>query len=101
MKTKLFKLCVILFLITLCLFIAGCGFVQAGMVGTTPGFLEGIWHGLLAPYTLILRFFMNIDMYAASNTGFGYDAGFLIGIVASLPIGWIAVIISLVLFFVH
>ena len=60
-----------------------------------PGFFSGIWHGLLAPYSLIARWFMDDGaMYAIPNTGWFYDAGFLIGIVGSIPIGWIAAIIS-------
>lgn len=35
-------------------------------------------------------------MYAYANTGYFYDLGFLIGIVFSIPIGWIAAIIALI-----
>lgn len=60
-----------------------------------PGFFSGIWHGLLAPYSLIARWFIeNGAMYAIPNAGWFYDTGFLIGIAGSLPIGWIAAIIS-------
>lgn len=60
-----------------------------------PGFFSGIWHGLLAPYSLIARWFMdNGAMYAVPNTGWSYDAGFLIGVTGSIPIGWAAAIIS-------
>lgn len=60
-----------------------------------PGFFSGIWHGLLAPYSLIARWFINDGvMYAVPNTGWFYDAGFLIGIAGSAPVGWVAAIIS-------
>lgn len=60
-----------------------------------PGLFSGIWHGLLAPYSLIAQWFMeNIMMYAIPNTGWFYDAGFLIGVAGSIPIGWGAAIIS-------
>ena len=60
-----------------------------------PGFFSGTWHGLLAPYSLVARWFMDDGaMYAVPNTGWFYDAGFLIGIVGSIPIGWAAAIIS-------
>lgn len=63
----------------------------------SPGFLSGIWHGLLAPYSLIARWFISdVVMYAMPNTGWFYDASFLIGVTGSLPIGWIAAIISTV-----
>lgn len=55
----------------------------------------GIWDGLLAPYSLIARWFMDdVVMYAEPNTGWFYDAGFLIGIAGSIPFGWLAAIIS-------
>lgn len=58
-------------------------------------FFSGIWHGLLAPYSLIARWiFSDVIMYATPNTGWFYDAGFLLGVAGSLPIGWIAAIIS-------
>jgi hypothetical protein len=80
----------------LCITLVGCGFVGSpGGVGTdVPGFLMGIWHGLLAPWTLIARFFLNIEMYAVPNTGFTYDLGFILGITASIPIGWLAALIA-------
>jgi hypothetical protein len=62
------------------------------------GFFSGLWHGLLAPWTLILRLFIDIEMYAIPNTGWFYDLGFLIGIIGSLPIGWIAAIISVIIY---
>jgi len=65
----------------------------------TPGFLMGVWHGMVAPYTLIVRFFLEIKMYAIPNSGFGYDIGFLVGILAALPIGWVATLISVAFFF--
>lgn len=61
------------------------------------GFFLGIWHGLLAPWSLIARWFISdIGMYAINNTGWFYDGGFLIGVAGSLPIGWMAAIISTV-----
>lgn len=40
----------------------------------------GIWHGIIAPVTLILSFFAtNVKMYEVHNSGSGYDLGFLIG----------------------
>lgn len=59
------------------------------------GFWSGIWHGLLAPWSLIARWFIDdIGMYAFNNTGWFYDFGYLIGGTLSIPIGWLAAIIS-------
>jgi len=73
---------------------AAIGFVQPGVSSDTPGLISGLWHGLVAPYAVILGLFQNIGMYAYPNTGFTYDVGFLIGIAGSLPGGWILAIIS-------
>jgi len=80
------------------LLLAACGFVGTEPISSwdPPGFFSGVWHGLLAPWTLILRLFLEIKMYAVPNTGWFYDLGFLIGIVFSIPVGWIAAIIALI-----
>ena len=84
-------------LIVFLLFVAGCGFVGTTPISPydPPGFLLGIWHGLLAPWTLIIRFFLDIKMYAVPNSGWFYDLGFLLGVTGSIPIGWLAAIIAI------
>jgi hypothetical protein len=60
------------------------------------GFFTGVYHGLIAPYSLIARLFLpGIDMYAAANVGWVYDLGFLIGILFSVPAGWLFALIAL------
>ena len=77
------------------LLVAGCGFAGSHYSAyDPPGFVMGIWHGLLAPYTLVLRLFMDIKMYAVPNSGWLYDCGFLVGILFSLPMGWMAAIVA-------
>lgn len=74
-------------------------FVQEGQYSQEDpaGFFAAIWHGLLAPYSLIAYWFIDdVVMYATPNIGWLYDAGFLIGVWGSLPVGWIAAIISTV-----
>lgn len=45
-------------------------------------FLTGIWHGWIAPLSLILSIFKhNIKIYEAINTGWWYDFGFYIAII--------------------
>ena len=78
--------------------LTACGFAGEPVQGVgTPGFFVGVWNGLLAPWTLFLRFFIDIHMYAIPNSGWFYDAGFLIGVAFSLPIGWAAAIIQTVI----
>ena len=42
----------------------------------------GLWHGIIAPITLIISFFnSDVHMYEVHNAGSEYDLGFLIGVV--------------------
>lgn len=69
----------------------------------SAGFFSGTWHGLIAPYSLVVRWFsplspvLGVDMYAYNNTGWFYDAGFLLGVLFSIPIGWLAAIIAFII----
>ncbi|MCX7874573.1 MAG: hypothetical protein N2321_00240 [Melioribacteraceae bacterium] len=46
------------------------------------GLLTGIWHGWIAPISLILGFFNNnIRIYEINNTGWWYDFGFYIAMI--------------------
>jgi len=79
------------------LLLVGCGFAATGYSPyDPPGFFMGIWHGLLAPWSLIARLFFDIKMYAFPNAGWFYDFGFLIGVVFSIPLGWAAALIAVV-----
>ena len=47
------------------------------------GFFWGIWHGWIAPISLIVGFFNeNIRVYEVVNTGWWYDLGFYIAIIS-------------------
>lgn len=49
----------------------------------TAGFLWGIWHGWLAPLSLIISIFdRNIRIYEVFNSGFWYDFGYYMAIIA-------------------
>lgn len=53
---------------------------EAGPNGLA-GALQGLWHGLIAPVTLILSFFNeNVQMYEVHNNGKEYNLGFLVGV---------------------
>ncbi len=70
------------------------GFVLVALSGCIPGdgsasasdpagFLWGIWHGWLAPLTLIIGIFdHNIRVYEIYNSGWWYDFGFYMAIIA-------------------
>jgi len=47
------------------------------------GLFFGIWHGWIAPISLIISFFhSSVRIYEVHNTGFWYDFGFYIAIIS-------------------
>ena len=47
----------------------------------------GLWHGIIAPVTLVISFFnSDVRMYEVHNTGSEYDLGFFIGIAIVISI---------------
>lgn len=41
----------------------------------------GLWHGIIAPVTLVISFFnSDVHMYEVHNAGSEYDFGFLLGV---------------------
>lgn len=47
------------------------------------GFFWGIWHGWIAPISLIVGLFKNnISVYETVNTGWWYDFGFYIAVIS-------------------
>ncbi|KQC03824.1 MAG: hypothetical protein APR54_09105 [Candidatus Cloacimonas sp. SDB] len=50
-------------------------------VNKPAGFLWGIWHGWIAPLSLIIGIFnKNITIYESANTGWWYDLAFYMAI---------------------
>jgi len=62
--------------------VTGCApSVNTVASATGAGLLLGLWHGMIAPVTLVLGLFgSNVGCYEVHNTGFGYDFGFLFGV---------------------
>jgi hypothetical protein len=49
--------------------------------GRVANLAQGLWHGLIAPVTVIGSFFNpNMQMYEVHNNGQEYNVGFLIGV---------------------
>jgi len=78
-------------MIILCIFLVGSVFLLTGCIpgdGTytsshPAGFFWGIWHGWVAPVSLIIGIFSrNIRVYEAANTGLWYDFGFYMAIIS-------------------
>ena len=74
----------IIFLILVLLFaLTGCLPGDGRNNGDHPaGFFWGVWHGWMAPISLILSLFhRSIRIYETANTGWWYDFGFYMAIV--------------------
>jgi len=47
------------------------------------GFFFGVWHGWIAPVSLVMGFFnSSISIYEIHNTGWWYDFGFYMAIIS-------------------
>jgi hypothetical protein len=62
--------------------VAACATQPAGAQMDAPGFLLGLVHGLIAPFSLVASLFRDVRIYAFPNSGILYDLGFLIGLTA-------------------
>lgn len=50
--------------------------------GRVAGLVDGLWHGIIAPVTLVGSFFNPVgwQMYEVHNNGSEYNLGFLVGV---------------------
>jgi hypothetical protein len=52
----------------------------AGDGDVVAGFLLGLWHGIIAPFTFIASLFTDsVNLYEVHNNGNWYDFGFVLG----------------------
>src|SRR5690554_2525889 len=48
--------------------------------GDPAGFLPGLWHGFIAPFTFVVSLFTDsVNVYEVHNSGGWYDFGFVLG----------------------
>ena len=89
---KIFGIVVVVILV---LAFAGCTAGPNELKGTqwenakedekAAGFWPGLWHGFIAPCTLIISLFSDkIHMYEVHNSGNWYNFGFLLGMMVIL-----------------
>ena len=80
MKSKIIS---IILIVLLLVFVNSCApGSEASTEGNPGGFFMGIWHGWIAPVSLIIGFFNeNIRIYETYNTGWWYDFGYYIAII--------------------
>lgn len=54
---------------------------QTDDAGRISGFVQGLWHGIIAPVMVVGSFFNPaMQMYEVHNNGRDYNLGFLIGV---------------------
>lgn len=84
MKRNTKRTLLILGLLTMSMFLVACMPGDGSYSQTTPAnFLSGIWHGWIAPISLILGIFnRNHRIYELVNSGWWYDFGFYIAIIS-------------------
>lgn len=79
-RTSLMLVCIIL---VTALLLTGC--LPEAVISPTiepAGFLRGIWHGWIAPISLIVSIFDDsVSIYQPINTGFWYEFGFYMAII--------------------
>jgi len=70
--------------LTTALLLSGC-FPGGGSYSSNEpaGFFSGVWHGWIAPVSLIVGLFKDgVRIYEPNNTGWWYDFGFYIAVIA-------------------
>ena len=79
-----FPKCVCLLLLIALITLAGCVPGDGKHTAEKPaGFFWGVWHGWIAPISLIGAYFNpDIRVYELENTGWWYDFGFYIAIIS-------------------
>jgi hypothetical protein len=82
MKTK--KILLVLMMVLLLLLMTSCAPGDGtNSVEHPAGFFSGVWHGWIAPVTLIISLFnRNINIYEVHNVGFWYDLGYYMAIIS-------------------
>ncbi len=77
------KMAFIIFALLLFMLISGCAPGSGANTESDPaGFFSGVWHGWIAPVTLIWGLFNpEIRIYEPFNTGWWYDFGFYMAVI--------------------
>jgi len=75
---------VLLTLVSILLLLTACMPHPTTAIKAPPaGFFRGVWHGWIAPLSLIIGFFSDATrIYEPNNTGWWYDFGFYIAVIS-------------------
>lgn len=80
-KSKSKILCIIIICVLFCLNLSGC-MPHEVPSSNIAGFFTGVWHGWIAPISLIASAFTDVRIYETNNNGFLYDLGFYMAIIS-------------------
>ncbi len=71
-------------ILVMIILLAGCFPSDVPEPAQNPaGFFMGVWHGWIAPVSLIVGIFNeNVRIYEVHNTGWWYDFGYYIAVIA-------------------
>lgn len=74
------KITIVIFMI---FFFVGCFPTKSTENERAAGFFKGIWHGWIAPISLVVGLFdHNVRIYETNNTGWWYDFGFYMAVIS-------------------
>jgi len=83
MKNKKILLLVLMLLMLLVLLTACAPGDGTNSAEHPAGFFSGVWHGWIAPITLVISLFnSHISMYEVNNVGFWYNFGYYMAIIS-------------------
>jgi hypothetical protein len=73
-----------LMMVILLMLITSCAPGDGANSAENPaGFFSGVWHGWIAPFTLVISLFnKNIGIYEVNNVGFWYNFGYYMAIIS-------------------
>ncbi len=82
---SLFLIAVLLVTLAACAARPGQAGSSAGPEGKLAGLWLGLWHGFIAPFTLVISLFdQDVGVYEAHNSGGWYIFGFVFGLLVFL-----------------
>ena len=69
----------LLLLLAFVVAVVGCATQPHPTSGSPPGFLSGLLHGFIMPFSLVASLFTDVRIYSFPNGGGWYDFGFVLG----------------------
>lgn len=85
---RLLRAAVVLVALLAAVLLSSCAPDPNPAVGTgedSPGFLMGLWHGIIIFFTFVISLFTDdVSVYEVANDGNWYDFGFFLGAMMSL-----------------